>query len=249
MKIKVTAILILSGILFFGCDSQERRTEKEIKQPEKPSVQEAGITPEEQAQVQREATMEEKRGLQIPVQIIEPKEDAPDTGVIITAQYVGVKRCKACHMKQYKSWKETNMAQSFNNLKQGVMPEEKKKAGLDPDRDYTHDKDCLRCHTTGYGKAGGFISIEETPKLIDVQCEACHGPGSGYSAIMKKNKNFKLAEVKAAGLLLPNETTNNCMECHGDDSPFNEKLDPKYTFEIKDRLKNTHKHFPLKYKH
>ena len=64
-----------------------------------------------------------------------------------------------------------------------------------------------------------------------------------------KNKKFKLADATAAGLLLPNETNNNCMECHGSDSPFNEKVDPKYKFEIKERLENTHEHFPLKYEH
>ena len=45
------------------------------------------------------------------------------------------------------------------------------------------------------------------------------------------------------------EEANNCLDCHGGDSPFNEKVDPKYKFEIKDRLEKTHKHFPLKYEH
>ncbi|MCK5427561.1 MAG: hypothetical protein KAJ34_07675, partial [Thermodesulfovibrionia bacterium] len=67
--------------------------------------------------------------------------------------------------------------------------------------------------------------------------------------IMKKNKKFKLAEVQAKGLKIPNEKDNNCMECHGVDSPFNEKVDPKYKFEIKERLIKTHQHFPLKYEH
>jgi hypothetical protein len=164
------------------------------------------------------------------------------------ADYVGAKKCKACHMKQYKAWKKTTMATSFENLKAGVKVEEKKKAGIE-DKDYTKDPDCLRCHTTGYGKPGGFKSIEETPELANVQCEGCHGPGADFRVIMKKNKKFKLEEVKAAGLTVPSETENNCMECHGGDSPFTEKVDPKYTFEIKERLKNTHTHFPLKYEH
>ena len=152
-------------------------------------------------------------------------------------------------MKQYKAWKKTSMATSFENLKPGIKAEEKKKAGIDPDKDYTADKDCLRCHTTGYGKPGGFTSLAETPKLINVQCEGCHGPGGDFTKIMKKDKKFKLADVKAAGLVVPNESENNCMECHGGDSPFNEKVDPKYKFEIKERLENTHQHFPLKYEH
>jgi hypothetical protein len=164
------------------------------------------------------------------------------------ADYVGAKKCKACHMKQYKAWKKTKMATSFENLKAGVKVEEKKKAGIE-DKDYTKDPDCLRCHTTGYGKPGGFKSIEETPALANVQCESCHGPGADFRVIMKKNKQFKLEEVKAAGLMVPSETENNCMECHGGESPFTEKVDPKYKFEIKERLKNTHTHFPLKYEH
>ena len=165
-----------------------------------------------------------------------------------SAEYIGVKKCKACHMKQYKSWKETKMADSFENLKPGVNAEAKKKAGLDADKDYTADADCLKCHTTGYGK-GGFTTIEETPDLVGVQCEGCHGAGSEFSKIMKKNKEFKLDEVKAAGLIIPSEDQAGCMECHGGDSPFNEKVDPKYKFDFKERLEKTHEHFPLKYEH
>jgi mono/diheme cytochrome c family protein len=164
------------------------------------------------------------------------------------AKYIGAKKCKACHMKQFKAWKKTNMATSFENLKPGVKVEEKKKVGQDPDKDYTTDAECLKCHTTGYGQ-GGFVSMEKTPKLAGVQCESCHGPGGDFKKIMKKNKKFKLSEVKAAGLLVPTETENNCMDCHGGDSPFNEQVDPKYKFEIKERLEKTHKHFPLKYEH
>jgi len=142
----------------------------------------------------------------------------------------------------------TTMATSFENLKPGVKAAEKKKAGLDGDKDYTADADCLRCHTTGYGKPGGFTSIAETPDMANVQCEECHGAGGDFRTVMK-NKNFKLAEATAAGLKLPNEKNNNCMDCHGSDSPFNEKVDPKYKFDIKDRLTKTHEHFPLKYEH
>ena len=129
-----------------------------------------------------------------------------------SAEYVGAKKCKACHMKQYKAWKKTTMSTSFENLKPGVKADEKKKAGLNPDKDYTSDADCLRCHTTGYGKPNGFVSLGKTPKLINVQCEECHGPGGDFRNIMKKNKKFKLADVKSAGLLIPDETNNNCMD-------------------------------------
>lgn len=171
------------------------------------------------------------------------------SGVSNAAEYIGAKKCKACHIKQYKSWEKTNMATSFENLKAGVKAEEKKKAGLDPAKDYTADADCLKCHTTGYGKPGGFTSLEETPHLINVQCEGCHGPGADFRELMKKDKKFKLPEAAAAGLMVPTVENNNCMDCHGSDSPFNASVDPKYKFDIEERLKNTHKHFPLKYEH
>ena len=171
------------------------------------------------------------------------------TNASAEAKYIGAKKCKACHMKQYKAWKKTNMAKSFKDLKPGVKAEAKKKAGIDPDKDYTHDADCLKCHTTGYGKPGGFVSIEKTPKLEGVQCEGCHGPGSEFRKIMKKNKKFKLAEVKAAGLIIPSEDEAGCMTCHGGDSPFTDKVDAKYKWDFKERLEKTHKHFPLKNEH
>jgi hypothetical protein len=168
--------------------------------------------------------------------------------------YVGVKKCKACHLKQFKSWKETSMADSFENLKSGVKAAEKTKAGVDPSKDYTADKDCLKCHTTGYGESGGFTTIEETPQLAGVQCESCHGPGGQYNTVMKKSKKiwkekgYTSDELKAIGLIIPSEDETGCMKCHGKDSPFNETVDAKYKFNFKERLEKTHKHFPLKYK-
>jgi hypothetical protein len=52
------------------------------------------------------------------------------TGAVNGAEYVGVKKCKICHIKQFKSWKETSMATSFENLKPGAKADAKKKAGL-----------------------------------------------------------------------------------------------------------------------
>ena len=66
---------------------------------------------------------------------------------------------------------------------------------------------------------------------------------------MKANKEYPLADAKKAGLILPTDDEKGCMACHGADSPFNEKVDAKYKFVFKDRLKGTHEHFELKYKH
>jgi len=83
--------------------------------------------------------------------------------------YAGVKTCKKCHRKVWKTWKDTPMAESFTILKPGERAEMKTKAGLDPKKDYTKDATCLPCHTTGYGKPGGFVSVEKTPTTTFAQ--------------------------------------------------------------------------------
>lgn len=164
--------------------------------------------------------------------------------------FVGTKNCKKCHIKQYKSWKETKMAKAYDILKPGERAEAKKKAGLDAGKDYTKDAECLPCHTTGYGKPGGFVSVEETPQLVGVSCEMCHGAGAEYTQkqyMSLKNKKYKLAEVLKVGLIAP-VTGARCTEvCHNEKSPFFKKDEP-FDFE-KRKDQGTHTHFPLKYKH
>jgi hypothetical protein len=50
---------------------------------------------------------------------------------------------------------------------------------LEP-RHFEADPDCLRCHTTGYGLPGGFISPRTTAQLYGVGCESCHGPSQAH---------------------------------------------------------------------
>jgi hypothetical protein len=61
-------------------------------------------------------------------------------------------------------------------------------------------KGCFYCHTTGYGKPGGFISIEKTPHLKNAGCEVCHGPGefhirTGSTKDIKRRMTIKDCEV------------------------------------------------------
>jgi hypothetical protein len=161
--------------------------------------------------------------------------------------YIGTKKCKKCHLKQYKSWAQTKMANVYDLLKPGERAEAKTKAGLDPEKDYTQDPECLPCHTTGYGKPGGFVSLEKTPELAGVSCEMCHGAGSEYTReqfMSNKNKNYKRTEVAQVGLINP-PTAKTCTElCHNEKSPFFKSFD----FE-KRKDEGTHEHFPLKYEH
>ncbi len=140
-------------------------------------------------------------------------------------EYAGVKTCKKCHRKVWKSWKETPMARSFEILKPGERAEIKKEAGLDPEKDYTRDTKCLPCHTTGYGKPGGFVSLEKTPTMIGVGCEACHGAGKEYNKVMKKHgRTYTEEEVQQCGLKADPRST--CTECHNEKSPTRKLRDP-----------------------
>jgi hypothetical protein len=163
--------------------------------------------------------------------------------------YVGARKCRACHLKQFQSWEQTKMAKSFELLKSGVRAPEKKHANLDPQKDYTHDEKCVSCHTTGYGKPGGFVSFEKTPELVGVQCESCHGPGADYlkeGAMTLKNKEYKRAELVKVGLVVPNAETCTST-CHNNKSPF---VGKDYVFKFEERKKQgTHEHIALKYTH
>jgi hypothetical protein len=152
------------------------------------------------------------------------------------ATYVGSDACKKCHFKQHRYWKKTKLKTSMDRLKATPETEKelfdaKKKAGLDPAKDYTTDAKCLACHTTGYGKKGGYpkdAAKDDAAKALaasmgEVGCEACHGAGSKYS----KHKTDTLAKDKEAkftfdglakyGLTQPDK--DNCATCHNDKNP------------------------------
>ncbi len=160
--------------------------------------------------------------------------------------YVGAKKCKMCHLKEYNSWATTKMAQAFDLLKPGAAADAKKAAKLDPSKDYTTDATCLGCHTTGLGKPGGFVDLATTPDLVGVQCEMCHGPGGTYiqkEYMSLQNKEFKRADIVKVGFVAP-VTKDQCANCHNPKSPFFKE------FNFEERVKQgTHEKVPLKYPH
>jgi formate-dependent nitrite reductase cytochrome c552 subunit len=164
-------------------------------------------------------------------------------------EFVGTANCKKCHLKEWKSWSETKMAKAYDSLQPGVAADAKKKAGLDPAKDYTKDQTCVKCHVTGFGKAGGFTSVEQTPDRVGVGCEMCHGAGgdytkSGYMTI--DNKEYKKASLVAAGMVDVVGSVQ-CVTCHNEESPFVAK---GYVFDFgASKDKGTHAKSPLKYKH
>jgi tetratricopeptide (TPR) repeat protein len=172
------------------------------------------------------------------------------------ATYIGVKKCKSCHFKQWNSWRKTKMAQTFEVLKPGVRSEEKTKLKFDPNKDYTRDTTCLGCHTSGFGIPGGYIvpadgDAEAKKQAADnagVTCEGCHGPGSKSVEIqedIKENKRpYKFAELRAVGF--QKAGVRSCTPCHNASDPGKE---PGYHFAYEERRKEgQHENIELKYR-
>lgn len=172
------------------------------------------------------------------------------------AVYVGINTCKKCHLKLYKSWKKTATAKSFDNLKPGVNVEVKEKYNLDPQKDYTKNRTCLECHTTGFGMPGGYVipkegdskSARQAKNNASITCEGCHGPGSKYIAVFKKAlmKRQKYTERQLCDLGKFKVGGRVCSSCHNLRSPT---VESDYHFDFrKYKAADTHEHFQLKYR-
>lgn len=83
--------------------------------------------------------------------------------------YLGLGNCQRCHSSEFDSYTQTRHAAAYATLSAVFMQ---------------RDSGCIPCHSTGYGEPGGFGGIRTRGArvdLVDVQCEACHGPGSAHS--------------------------------------------------------------------
>lgn len=144
--------------------------------------------------------------------------------LIAQNKYVGVNTC-ACHNlpkqgKQVEVWKKSKHAEAFTVLKSDKAAEYAKAKGI---AKASEAKECLECHTTGYGEPA-----EKSFKMeMGVQCEACHGAASGYKAIHNKPENKEKAV--AAGMILKGDE-KMCKTCH------NPKMHEMKEFDFKKML-------------
>ncbi len=118
-----------------------------------------------------------------------------------TLPYVGGDTCAKCHKKDVENWKLMKHAKSFDLLEE----------------EYISNPKCLACHSTGFGKKGGFVDIGSTPNMKQVQCEMCHGPGSKHirEAEAAEKAGKKLTKSDAAY----NNLRNLCTKCHNPHVP------------------------------
>jgi len=115
-----------------------------------------------------------------------------DSKPLVNISYLGVSKCAECHQPFVERWKETKHARAFSSL-------ERVGKSADPE--------CIKCHTVGFGKKGGFHSVKTTPMLTNVQCEACHGPGREH--VLDFSKPMQTV------------TESVCLKCHIRSTDFN----------------------------
>lgn len=75
--------------------------------------------------------------------------------------YASEQMCMVCHPSKHSIWNKSRHSHAYETLKRANK---------------AFDPECLKCHVTGFNRAGGFISEVDTPGLRNVQCEVCHGP-------------------------------------------------------------------------
>jgi peroxiredoxin len=131
------------------------------------------------------------------------------------ADYVGSDACQSCHQAEFATWQASPHGHSMASL------EKAKKAA---------DADCLVCHTTAYGKPGGFqpkASFAAQPDLAKVGCESCHGPGGDHVGQNAKRVGtiLSLGDKCDSCVIL-----KVCGTCHDDAN------DPGFPFQVNERI-------------
>lgn len=139
-------------------------------------------------------------------------------------KYVGVAKCKVCHMharlggNNFNAWKASPHARAYETLATDKAKAKAKELGIANPQ--TSEK-CLKCHVTAYGvpaaRVGPGVKNED-----GIGCERCHGPGSDYTP-NEVMRDRKLAAKR--GLVIPDERL--CRECHNADGPFFNGFDYK----------------------
>ena len=112
------------------------------------------------------------------------------------ASYVGVAVCARCHAPAFRQWKHTWHANAYGTLRSLT-------------REF--NLECVGCHVTGYDIPGGS-TVTHVDLLENVQCEACHGPGSRHVEDPTDEK---------ATIAKPDDA--RCRDCHH--PPHVEELD------------------------
>lgn len=116
-----------------------------------------------------------------------PKPDDPECG----KEYVGMASCQKCHEDRHAHWKATRHARAYQTL---------------VERRRQFDGDCVPCHAVVFECKGDLIDWTALKSFANVQCEACHGPGSLH--VRSRGQEGMFSGAEAAGA---------CVNCHTPD--------------------------------
>lgn len=146
-------------------------------------------------------------------------------------KYIGVKACRPCHFtekqgKQFDIWSKSKHADAYKTLTTAKANEIAKAKGLTTPA--AESAECLQCHVT----MADAKLVEKTFDMKEgVQCETCHGAGSGYKTIpIMKDR----AKSIAAGMKeFKDEAAIEayCKTCHNEKSPTYRELKFKESWE------------------
>lgn len=128
--------------------------------------------------------------------------------------YAGNAKCRLCHRDFFLGRKGDVHDHAYENLV-AAAPE------------HAENPRCLSCHTTGHGVKSGFQDMKRTPRLANVQCEGCHGPGSVHinrevakmpagGLVQIDNSSKDVAGGFLAGTDNPAVLKKMCLSCHTD---------------------------------
>jgi len=126
-------------------------------------------------------------------------DDAIESGKY---RYVGSSKCRLCHRKFFIGRKKDPHDSSMKSL---------------VETGYEENSRCLTCHSTGHGTKTGYVNQAWTPRLANVQCEGCHGPGNVHIALAKDKSRNRQSFTEGgflAGQNSPKVLKKMCVSCH-----------------------------------
>lgn len=117
-------------------------------------------------------------------------------------RYVGSSKCRLCHRNFFIGRKTDPHDHAMEELVSSG---------------HENNARCLTCHSTGYGTESGFVNMVQTPRLSNVQCEGCHGPGNVHIDLAKEKSKTKEKFIEGgllAGQDSPAVLKKMCTSCH-----------------------------------
>jgi len=131
------------------------------------------------------------------------------------ASFVGSDACQGCHPAEFATWASGGHAKAGATLvHEGA----------------TGKAACLGCHTTGFGRPGGFpkaATLADHADLGRVGCESCHGAGGDHVA----------PEARKVGTILSlGDKCDSCVILQICGSCHDAANDPGFEFEVVDKI-------------